>query len=136
MEFLFTCGERRTQYTRRLVGSGTGPATVAPVCAAVSTIFLHDSVRLRCSNDFSLMRIFCDGSGAVCGADRRKVGHDMSTRSAPRDSLARDSARANYSTRDSRAQSCAKAARGRTAVATADCATRERCTRAACCVES
>ena len=35
---LYLCGERMTQYTFFSVGSGTGPATRAPVRVTVSTI--------------------------------------------------------------------------------------------------
>ena len=38
-ESLYLCGDRMTQYTFFSVGSGTGPATFAPVRATVSTIF-------------------------------------------------------------------------------------------------
>jgi hypothetical protein len=37
-DFLSTWGERSTQYLLILVGSGMGPATLAPVRLAVSTI--------------------------------------------------------------------------------------------------
>src|SRR6185312_9291858 len=37
-DFLSTCGERSTQYLLIFVGSGMGPATLAPVRLAVSTI--------------------------------------------------------------------------------------------------
>ena len=37
-DFLSMCGERSTQYLLILVGSGIGPATLAPVRLAVSTI--------------------------------------------------------------------------------------------------
>src|SRR5262249_37047500 len=37
-DFLSTCGERSTQYLLILVGRGIGPATLAPVRLAVSTI--------------------------------------------------------------------------------------------------
>src|SRR5262249_35173498 len=37
-DFLSTCGERSTQYLLIFVGNGIGPATLAPVRLAVSTI--------------------------------------------------------------------------------------------------
>jgi len=39
---LSTCGERNTVVILRDVGSGMGPATVAPVLFAVSTISVVD----------------------------------------------------------------------------------------------
>lgn len=50
-------GLRSTQNRRTRVGSGTGPATFAPVRLTVSTIFVAELSRLRWSNDFSLMRM-------------------------------------------------------------------------------
>src|SRR5690606_33839565 len=41
----------------RRVGSGTGPATLAPVRLTVSTILVAELSRLRWSNALSLMRI-------------------------------------------------------------------------------
>src|SRR5205823_13681560 len=41
-ESLYLCGERITQYTFFSVGSGTGPATDAPVRVTVSTIFFAE----------------------------------------------------------------------------------------------
>ena len=41
-ESLYLCGERMTQYTFFSVGSGTGPATCAPVRITVSTIFFAE----------------------------------------------------------------------------------------------
>src|SRR5699024_12719436 len=41
-ESLYICGERITVNTSRSVGKGTGPAIVAPVLSAVSTIFCAD----------------------------------------------------------------------------------------------
>ena len=41
-DFLSTCGERNTVVILRDVGSGMGPATVAPVLFAVSTISVVD----------------------------------------------------------------------------------------------
>jgi len=44
---LSTCGERRTVQRLIVVGSGIGPATVAPVRLAVSTISRVDWSRIR-----------------------------------------------------------------------------------------
>src|SRR5579883_3599682 len=43
------------------VGSGTGPATAAPVRSAASTICSADWSRMRWSNALRRMRIFCRG---------------------------------------------------------------------------
>jgi len=56
---LYLCGERMTQYTFFSVGSGTGPATVAPVRSTVSTIFFAEESITSWSYALSLMRIFC-----------------------------------------------------------------------------
>src|SRR5207244_4381471 len=41
-DFLSTCGERSTVHLFFAVGSGIGPASLAPVRCAVSTIAVHD----------------------------------------------------------------------------------------------
>ena len=53
------CGDRITQYTFFSVGSGTGPATRAPVRVTVSTIFRAELSMTSWSYALSLMRIFC-----------------------------------------------------------------------------
>src|ERR1700756_2966840 len=58
-ESLYLCGERMTQYTFFSVGSGTGPATRAPVRVTVSTIFRAELSMTSWSYAFSRMRIFC-----------------------------------------------------------------------------
>src|SRR5215470_8105214 len=58
-ESLYLCGERMTQYTFFSVGSGTGPATRAPVRVTVSTIFRAELSMTSWSYALSLMRIFC-----------------------------------------------------------------------------
>src|SRR5205809_5250691 len=56
---LYLCGERITQYTFFSVGSGTGPATCAPVRVTVSTIFRAELSMTSWSYALSRMRIFC-----------------------------------------------------------------------------
>src|SRR5580693_7051621 len=63
-ESLYLCGERMTQYTFFSVGSGTGPATRAPVRVTVSTIFRAELSMTSWSYALSRMRIFCP---AICG---------------------------------------------------------------------
>ena len=58
-ESLYLCGERMTQYTFFSVGSGTGPATRAPVRVTVSTIFRAELSMTSWSYALSRMRIFC-----------------------------------------------------------------------------
>src|SRR5215472_13463320 len=58
-ESLYLCGERITQYTFFSVGSGTGPATLAPVRVTVSTIFRAELSMTSWSYALSRMRIFC-----------------------------------------------------------------------------
>src|SRR6476620_11772568 len=58
-ESLYLCGDRITQYTFFSVGSGTGPATRAPVRVTVSTIFRAELSMTSWSYALSLMRIFC-----------------------------------------------------------------------------
>src|SRR5579863_333182 len=58
-ESLYLCGERMTQYTFFSVGSGTGPATFAPVRVTVSTIFRAELSMTSWSYALSRMRIFC-----------------------------------------------------------------------------
>src|SRR5579875_3648047 len=58
-ESLYLCGERMTQYTFFSVGSGTGPATRAPVLVTVSTIFRAELSMTSWSYALSRMRIFC-----------------------------------------------------------------------------
>src|SRR4029078_7087707 len=55
-DFLSTCGERSTVNLLILVGSGTGPAMLAPVRLAVSTISPADWASSRWSHAFSLIR--------------------------------------------------------------------------------
>src|ERR1700722_8281411 len=62
-ESLYLCGERMTQYTFFSVGSGTGPATRAPVRVTVSTIFRAELSMTSWSYALSRMRIFCP---AIC----------------------------------------------------------------------
>src|SRR5437764_1388530 len=56
-DFLSTCGERSTVVTLRWVGSGMGPATLAPVRLAVSTISVVDWSNTRWSYAFRRMRM-------------------------------------------------------------------------------
>src|SRR6202041_3579686 len=63
-ESLYLCGERMTQYTFFSVGSGTGPATFAPVRVTVSTIFRAELSMTSWSYALSRMRIFCPAIGA------------------------------------------------------------------------
>src|SRR5947207_8067359 len=58
-ESLYLCGDRMTQYTFFSVGSGTGPATRAPVRVTVSTIFRAELSMTSWSYALSRMRIFC-----------------------------------------------------------------------------
>src|SRR5579871_22269 len=58
-ESLSIKGERSTVYFTISVGSGTGPATRAPVFWAVSTICAADWSRMRWSKAFSRIRIRC-----------------------------------------------------------------------------
>src|SRR6201992_1422455 len=58
-ESLYLCGERMTQYTFFSVGSGTVPATVAPVRVTVSTICRAELSMTSWSYALSRMRIFC-----------------------------------------------------------------------------
>src|SRR5215472_7855989 len=58
-ESLYLCGERMTQYTFFSVGSGTGPATRAPVRVTVSTILRAELSMTSWSYALSRMRIFC-----------------------------------------------------------------------------
>src|SRR5690606_34556204 len=67
---LSTNGPRSTQNRRMRVGSGTGPATLAPVRLTVSTILVAELSRLRWSNDLSLMRIF--GAAMVTSSRRSR----------------------------------------------------------------
>src|SRR5687767_9505189 len=60
-ESLSTNGDLFTVNFLISVGSGTGPATDTPVRSAASTICSADWSRMRWSNAFSLMRIFCLG---------------------------------------------------------------------------
>src|SRR5204863_10098943 len=55
---LSACGEIRMVYRSILVGSGTGPRTVAPVRLAVSTISRADLSINRWSNAFKRIRMF------------------------------------------------------------------------------
>src|SRR5262249_14531735 len=57
-DFLSTCGDRSTQYLLILVGKGIGPATLALVRRAVSTISAADWSRSLWSYALSRMRIF------------------------------------------------------------------------------
>src|SRR6266496_156077 len=57
-ESLYLCGERMTQYTYFSVGSGTGPATRAPVRVTVSTILRADWSMISWSYALRRMRIF------------------------------------------------------------------------------
>src|SRR6266436_60790 len=57
-DFLSMCGERSTQYLLIFVGSGIGPATLAPVRLAVSTISPADWSRSLWSYALRRMRIF------------------------------------------------------------------------------
>src|SRR5581483_8973597 len=57
-DFLSTCGERSTQYLLIFVGSGMGPATLAPVRLAVSTISPADWSSSLWSYALSRIRIF------------------------------------------------------------------------------
>src|SRR4029079_1132848 len=56
-DFLSPCGERSTQYLLILVGSGIGPATLAPVRFAVSTISPADWSSSLWSYALSRMRM-------------------------------------------------------------------------------
>src|SRR5207244_8651935 len=56
-DFLSMCGERSTQYLLILVGSGIGPATLAPVRFAVSTISPADWSRSLWSYALRRMRM-------------------------------------------------------------------------------
>ena len=58
-DFLWTCGERRTQYIRLFVGKGIGPATLASVLFAVSTILSEATSILFCSFAFIQTLILC-----------------------------------------------------------------------------
>src|SRR5204862_3088231 len=86
-ESLYLCGDRMTQYTFFSVGSGTGPATLAPVRVTVSTIFRAELSMTSWSYALSLMRIFCPAMMGLdvlfyvplCAVTRRGGG-----RSAPR----------------------------------------------------
>src|SRR5690349_5331609 len=55
---LSACGEMSTVKRSILVGSGTGPLTVAPVRLAVSTISLAELSIRRWSNAFKRIRMF------------------------------------------------------------------------------
>src|SRR6202044_504475 len=65
-ESLYLCGERMTQYTFFSVGSGTGPATFAPVRITVSTIFRAQLSMTSWSYALSRMRIFCPAIWLRC----------------------------------------------------------------------
>src|SRR5512145_757343 len=76
---LSACGETSTVKRSILVGSGTGPRTVAPVRLAVSTISRADVSIRRWSNALSRMRMFwlamdaktlLENLGDDAGADR------------------------------------------------------------------
>src|SRR5579863_7104190 len=56
-DFLSTCGDRNTVVMLREVGSGIGPATLAPVRLAVSTISVVDWSSTRWSYAFRRMRM-------------------------------------------------------------------------------
>src|SRR2546421_4721530 len=58
-ESLYLCGERMTQKRLISVGSGTGPATCAPVRVTVSTILRAEESTTSWSYALSRMRIFC-----------------------------------------------------------------------------
>lgn len=58
-ESLFTWGDLNTQYTRFLVGSGTGPMVLASEFRAASKICWHACSIKFTQYDRSLMRIFC-----------------------------------------------------------------------------
>src|SRR6266511_261952 len=75
-ESLSLNGERITQYTFFSVGSGTGPVMVAPVRWAVSTMSFADLSTCWWSYPFSLIRIFCCGTGAVLSSLLDDLGHD------------------------------------------------------------
>src|SRR5580693_4946255 len=70
-ESLYLCGERMTQYTFFSVGSGTGPATRAPVRVTVSTIFRAELSMTSWSYALSRMRIFCPAMFGPRGPGRR-----------------------------------------------------------------
>src|SRR6266581_5589136 len=57
-ESLYLCGDLMTQYTDFSVGSGTGPATRAPVRVTVSTILRAYWSMISWSYAFRRMRIF------------------------------------------------------------------------------
>ena len=61
LDFLSTCGERKTVYLFILVGKGMGPTTVAPVRLAVSTISFVERSSNLWSYPFSLIRILSVG---------------------------------------------------------------------------
>src|SRR5487761_1861112 len=65
-ESLYLCGDRMTQYTFFSVGSGTGPATRAPVLVTVSTILRAELSMTSWSYALSLMRIFCPAMWLRC----------------------------------------------------------------------
>src|SRR5438270_572981 len=69
-ESLYLCGERMTQYTFFSVGSGTGPATCAPVRVTVSTIFRAELSMTSWSYALSRMRIFCPAMASLSFAGR------------------------------------------------------------------
>src|SRR5262245_53746987 len=56
---LYLCGDLMTQKTFFSVGSGTGPAILAPVRVTVSTILRAELSMTSWSYAFSRMRIFC-----------------------------------------------------------------------------
>ena len=58
-ESLSTCGPRMTQKRRMCVGRGTGPATLAPVRSAVSTICPVEVSSILWSNAFRMILTFC-----------------------------------------------------------------------------
>src|SRR4029079_6714854 len=68
-DFLSTWGERSTQYLLIFVGNGIGPATLAPVRLAVSTISPADWSRSLWSYALRRMRIF--GVVIRCGSVTR-----------------------------------------------------------------
>src|SRR3981081_174271 len=59
MDFLSTSGDRFTVNFSMRVGSGMGPATLAPVRLAVSTISADDWSSMRKSKAFRRMRMRC-----------------------------------------------------------------------------
>src|SRR5580704_13823305 len=65
-ESLYLCGDLMTQYTFFSVGSGTGPATRAPVRVTVSTILRAELSMTSWSYALSRMRIFCPAMWPRC----------------------------------------------------------------------